>query len=134
MLFLAICLLSALAGLAAVVVVRKSLESRIEYKAAKRGLYLYYDGKRMRCADPIVVLSELENHSKFRFDQTPQRAQEGEAEAQAILVDAVRTAFGVPAFFSPKHVGLTERETIELYKHFCGWLNLQKKNSKSEPT
>lgn len=134
MLFLAICLLCALTGLAVVVLVRKSLESRIEHKAAKRGLYLFNDGKRMRCVDPIVVLTEMENHKEFRFDRHPQEVQDGESEAQRILIDATRKAFGVPAFTSPKLPGLTEKETMKLFWHFCGWVESQKKNSKSAVT
>jgi hypothetical protein len=134
LLYLACCLLFAILGLLLVFGLRKWLDSRIEIKAANRGLYLFHDGKQMRAVDPISVLTALEDHDKFRFDVHPQRVQEGDREATSILVDAVRKAFGVPVYSSPKTAGLIERECIELYWHFCHWLQLQKKSSRSEPT
>lgn len=129
--YLTVCLLFSILGLLLVFGLRKWLDTRIETKAANRGLYLFHDGKQMRAVDPISVLTALEDHDKFRFDVHPKNVQEGDREATAILVDAVRKSFDVPEYRNPKLAGLTESECVQLYWHFCCWVNSQKKNSKS---
>jgi hypothetical protein len=100
-----------------------------------RGLFRFHDGKQIREVDPMAVLTSLEEHPKFRMDLDPKRAiEDGDQEALDCMADAVRIAFGVPAFTSPKRPGLTVYECVELLAVFMLYVDSQKKNSAPRPT
>lgn len=105
----------------------------VREKRSNRGLFRFNDGVRIRSVDPIEVLIALEAHSEFRFDLHPLRASNGESEAFGVIADAVRSAFGVPAFTSPGQPGLTVRECYELYSVFVRYVTLQKKSTEPTP-
>jgi len=115
--------------IAFVLIVRYRLQ-----RSPSRGLFRFSDGLRVREVDPIGVLMALESHPKFRLDLDPKRAlEDGDQEAMATMADAVRIAFGVPEFTSPKRPGLTVYECVELLAVFSLYVDSQKKSTKPSP-
>ena len=105
------------------------------WEPRSRGLFRFHDGKRIRQVDPISVLMALESHPKFRLDLDPKRAlEDGDQEAMALLADAVRSAFGVREFSSPRRAGLTVYECVELLAVFSFYVDSQKKSTNTSPT
>lgn len=113
---------------------RVFIESRQKRSAASRGLFEFSNGVQMVAVDPIEVITAMEEHDRFRFDVHPKLLEDGDKEAVAVTVDAVRFAFGVPAYINPKMPGLTNKECIALYDAFCIWLAHQKKSTESDVT
>jgi hypothetical protein len=113
---------------------RVMLEAKGKRSAESRGLFEFSNGVRIVAVDPIEVVTAMEEHDRFRFDVHPTLLEDGDKEAIAITVDAVRHAFGVPAYHSPKQPGLTNKECIALYDAFCIWLARQKKSTESVAT
>ncbi len=95
---------------------------------SRRGLFRFSDGIRIRAVDPIAVILSMEEHPDFRFDIHPKRVEEeGELEATTMMVDAIRKAFAVPEFTSPKLPGLTVQECLQLYDAFAvTWISKKK--------
>lgn len=118
---------------AAVIVTRLVLARQLASR--NRGLFRFHDGVKVCEVDPISVLMALEAHPKFRLDVDPRRAiVDGDQQALDSMADAVRSAFGVPAFTHPNKPGLTVFECVELLAVFMLYTDAQKKNSKSPAT
>lgn len=99
------------------------------------GLFVFWNGKQNKTVDPIHVLMALEAHPKFRLDLDPRRAlEDGDREAMENLTEAVRQAFGVPAFTQPGRPGLTVYECCELLAVFIAYVDMQKKSTKPPQT
>ena len=124
-------ILLSLLGICAVVCVRLYLAAR---PRSTRGLYRFHNGRRWQEVDPISVLNTLDSHPQFRFDLHPKRAAMGESEALQIVADAVRSAFSVAEYTSPRKAGLTIRECHELLCDFFLWCDVQKKTTELTPT
>jgi hypothetical protein len=105
----------------------------VQLNKPARGLFRFNDGVRIRSIDPIDVAMALEAHPEFRFDLHPLRAANGETEAYGVIADAVRVAFGVPAYTVPNVPGLTVLECYELYRAFVNYVALQKKSTDPMP-
>lgn len=93
-----------------------------------RMIYEFFDGKDFASADPVIVWRSLEDHPEFNIEQHPRLANAGDEEAAAVMLDAIRKAFGVKPL-DRDGSGLTEEETFELFASFCEWMAEVKKNS-----
>ena len=129
-----ICVLASASMFAVVVFARSVVISRLSRSHPSRGLFSFSDGVRIRSVDPIAVLTAMEAHPQYRFDLHPARVLEGEKEAMDITVDAVRKAFGVPPFVSPKRPGLTHQECLRLLHAFRVYIASQKKSTELNVT
>lgn len=101
---------------------------------AIRGLFRFYDGRKICEVDPISVMLSLDAHPEFRMDLDPKRALlDGDQAAMSRLASAVRDAFGVVAFSGPGKSGLTVFECVELLSVFTLYVELQKKSTSPPP-
>lgn len=96
--------------------------------ASRRGMFGFNDGKHERWVDPISVMLAFENHPQYRADIHPNLVSQGNKEAISVLVDAVKHAFNVVDYSSPKLPGLTINEMIGLWQAFYDWVDMQKKS------
>jgi len=103
----------------------------------ERYLFRYWDGRRFRWADPLVVFQRLTHDPEFCYGNGPDdpRSEIGPAlEFQephfSRLVAAVHRAFGTHPFDG--RYGLTHAEALHLFSGFVYWVDaLIKKNSRS---
>lgn len=99
-----------------------------------RGLFTYSDGHAIRSIDPVEAFLALERHDQFRFDVHPKQAADGDSESIEIVAKAVREAFMVPAYASPRKPGLTVTECHKLLGAFAAYIDLQKKSTNPSVT
>ena len=109
-------------------------KAREEKHAANRGMFGFNDGKFDRWVDPISVMMSFESHKEFRADIHPKQAMLGNKQAIDTMLDAIRQAFGVTDYESPKKPGLTVNEMFSLFRAFYEWVDLQKKSIQFERT
>lgn len=95
----------------------------------RRKIFRYWDGARWRRCDPIEAMFRLQSHPRFDHKLHPILVDEGDREAIEITCEAVRQAFGVPAFDSATSAGLTVGETLDLLCEFCLYLEGLKKST-----
>lgn len=110
---------------------------RGRFQQRRRLIFKYWDGRRTRYADPIVLLRNLEDHPEFNIDVDPTLALSsvGDREAGERTVSAVRAAFGIFPFVDVHSFdGLTELECVALYVEFMEYLDALKKNGSRPPT
>ncbi len=98
-----------------------------------RALFPYYDGKRQREADPMVVLRKMSAHEKFDAKQhlvdiSNTENEAIQAEAQQICVEATRDIFGIEAWSEDNPNGMTETETLGVLLQFTLFIDALKKN------
>ncbi len=128
------CVVVAVLAIVGVTAARYWADRRFSRSARARGLFEFFDGKRMRTVDPIEVLTKMEEHKEFRFDVHPSGVGDGDKEAIAITVRAVREAFGIPAFSNTGAPGLSTQECLRLFNSFSLWVAVQKKSIESNAT
>ena len=94
-----------------------------------RGLFVFFDGRRWRHADPMVLARRLWSISGFESDKSREllRSDQGALKAQgfAEIARAVQKAFSV---YEVEHGGLTEIECEALLDRFETYLGELKKN------
>lgn len=110
---------------------RQHLEDR---KAKFRGMFGFNDGINERWVDPITVMMSFESHPEYRPDIHGRLALQGEKKALGILIDAIKKAFGVVEYTSPKLPGLTVNEMLALWISFYEYVDSQKKSMQFEQT
>lgn len=127
--------LASAAAAVGIVAASRILLARKAVRSAKyRSLFQFSDGVNIRAVDPIVVIEAMEAHEQYRFDVHPQRVAEGEKEAIAVTIDAVRRAFAIPAFSKVGVPGLTNNECLQLLNAFTLWIAAQKKSTERPST
>lgn len=99
----------------------------------RRAIYRYWDGKRFRRADPMVLYRSLMSHPKFDLSTHPQFIDENQ-EDRDITLSAIRDVFGVKAFDGLTGEGLTEEETVQLLWAFVSYCTAKKKSVSPSPT
>ena len=77
---------------------------------------------------------DIEAHPEFRMDIHPKLATRGNKDAVAVMKDAIKHAFSVCEYVSPKKAGLTTNEMLELFFAFYSWADFQKKSTQSMQT
>lgn len=105
---------------------------RQRWTRRNRQIFHYWDGRRNRKADPLAVLESLRTRKDFDLERDPVLAGEGESDAIAATVRAVRESFGVPAW-SEESWGLTGGESIALLTEFFTYLESVKKKLDGQP-
>jgi len=133
--YLLICCLAAVWVICLTVIVRLLLGWRDKRRIANaRGMFVFHDGKAYRSVDPIATWMKLEAHPKFILERHYKLSTENDTEALELLADAVREAFGVPAYTTPTKPGLAVHECRELLTAFLQYCDALKKNTNPGPT
>ena len=100
----------------------------------QRMIFRFWDGKKVRGADPIVVWRALLSHPEFEITRDTELMNVPEFKisdaARHRLVAATRAAFAVKSLADG---GLTEDETVSLFQSFCVYAAELKKNSSNTP-
>lgn len=126
---MAVCIPTTMLLIALARIKRQHIESR---KAEHRGMYGFNDGINERWVDPIQVMLAFESHPEYRPDIHGKLAMQGKKEAVAVVIDAIKKAFGVVEYTSPKLPGLTVNEMLKLWLAFYEWVDFQKKSMQFE--
>jgi hypothetical protein len=104
------------------------------YTATDRDIFPYHDGTRSRRGDPLAIQHALNSTPGFDVSIHPGAAaapsKNGLAAAK-ITADAVRAAFGVPAFDAG---GLTDGQCLLLFIQFGEWLGKLREETRPLPS
>lgn len=98
----------------------------------RREIFAYFDGEKKRRADPMVLLRGVITHKEFNLERHLPEIAEGDLNATDICVRMMREIFDLEEF--DDGVGLTERETVDLFWNFVGYLDSLKKSTSEMPT
>lgn len=114
------------------------------WRNRQRAIFHYWDGKRNRRIDPMVVYRRLDEHPEFDWDNDTKlfanigderkMLRDAAEEAMQKCIAATREAFAVSAFDSVSGCGLTEMETLSLFESFCVYMGVLKKSTGTLPT
>jgi hypothetical protein len=103
-------------------------------RSRQRQIFRFWDGKKVRGADPIVVWRALLSHPDFEITRDTELMNVPDFKvsdpARRRCVAATRAAFGVESLGGG---GLTEDETVDLFKAFCIYAVELKKNFRDTP-
>jgi len=103
-----------------------------------RAIFRYWDGKKERAIDPIVVFNRLDDDPVFvmeRHARLIESKNEKEArEAIDVTAAAVCRAFQVSDYNEKAKEGLTVTERIDLLTEFLLYADTLKKNINTTPT
>lgn len=112
--------------------------SRLLRRADRRDIFRYWDGKRYRYADPLVVWQKLWSDTTVDPNIDFQLATgidsdgnsvEYESDAERRVLEMIRNLFGVRQWTESEY-GLTVRETFTLMWEFLRYINdLKKKHA-----
>lgn len=130
------------------------------FSTAERQIFTFHDGHKPRAADPVAVLRRLMSFPNLNLQADSQtfellagqlerkgdeakeptklelKVQREGIEAWGRILDATRHAFEVEAFHltDQGERGLTDGETLLLFKEFMDWFNGLKKNTVTTQT
>lgn len=108
---------------------------RRRFEDRRKAVFSYWDGKRVRRIDPMVVIRRLRAHPEFDWSRTPKqidsRDEVTRLEGFDLTADAVSQAFEVQRFDGTS--GQTETELVSLLIEFNAWLTDCKKKASSSP-
>ena len=96
----------------------------------RRAIFRFWDGRRIRGADPIAVLRSLRADPEYDQEVHLPLVDAGDEEAIRIVANAVRRAFSVAAFESG---GLSELELLGVLMDFITFTLALKKNTGPTP-
>jgi hypothetical protein len=99
----------------------------------KRFLFRYWDGGKWRRSDPLECQRKIFRDEEYRADVHGSLVDEGDEEATDITLRMIRRVFGIKSW-SESGGGLTQIETLMLYRNFCEYLMGLKKNISPPPT
>jgi len=99
----------------------------------QREIFRYWDGEKMRAVDPMQVARIMDEHPQYNAGRHPGLVDEGDADATAVMLSAIRAAFDVTEWREDRP-GLTQLETIKLYADFTQYTEGLKKNTVPSPT
>lgn len=116
---------------------RRSLDRLDLYSPAERLIYRYFDGQKVRRADPMVL---YKNYAEVRTDllvdlrgyYSSLMPEDKSNACHTGAVAKIRKIFDVPALGDEG--GLTDGEVLDLLNHFTDYIDSVKKNSRSIPT
>lgn len=100
---------------------------------AKRNIFRYWDGKKWKFADPMVLVRELYEHPKFNFDKHWVGVVQGNPVDIGITAECVRDVFHVDKLDDNGN-GMNESECVFLLSSFCEFNEELKKNISQPPT
>ena len=94
-----------------------------------RGLFAYFDGRRWRYGDPLVMARSLYAVPKFDADRLKDAIRDGDTMAKLNAADelskVIRTVWNIE---SAENGGLTDGECCELHTKFDRYIGDLKKN------
>jgi hypothetical protein len=100
-----------------------------------RGIFVFWDGRRWKRADPMVALQRLYEIPDFNPDETPLMLSAADPHVRmktaAHIASAVQTAFGLRTLADG---GLTILESVSLLASFDEYMTGLKKSTGLEPT
>ncbi len=96
---------------------------------SNRGLFRFNDGLNIQHVDPIDVIISLDQEKEYSPEIHAKLARKGHAVSIRIQCDAIKRAFGVVEYSSPKQPGLTISEMTSLLYSFWSYVDLQKKST-----
>ena len=106
---------------------------------SQRNIFRYWDGRRYKLGDPLVLFRTILNDGDFAWDVTPALMElEGDTddvlrtrlEAMQVASDMVRRVFGIRPLADR---GLTDKECLALLWEFEHYVGAVKKNGRSNP-
>ena len=100
----------------------------------RRQLFRYFDGDRMRRADPLVLLAAIDQDPEYVPDKTPYFIAAGQQDAIDVSIRMVNRVFGAQPYDDETGIGLTTNEAMSLFSQFMTWLDGLKKNTSATPT
>lgn len=100
---------------------------------AARFIFEFWDGRRRRAVDPVVVWRTIHDDEELVIPADLEAADAGDIEAQAKAVRAARRAFDVTGW-TEDQPGLTEGECLQLLVDFNDFCESLKKNTNAMPT
>src|SRR5262245_52599736 len=106
------------------------------YTQSERNLYCYFDGTRMRRADPLLIQRRLAGIADLDWEADCSAARWGQQPAKERLEAAVMHAFGVADYEDLRggdSRGLTRDEMLELLNDFGNYLDQLKKKRPTWP-
>ncbi|MDE2102950.1 MAG: hypothetical protein KGL39_37245 [Patescibacteria group bacterium] len=103
-------------------------------KPEDRGIFAYWDGKRMRYADPIRTLMALKADPELNLSDHPTLAAKGDLDSLKICARASREVFGIDPLDSRTGAGATDMDAFSVLAAFGSFLDAVKKNTNSTPT
>lgn len=117
----------------------ETLAGLLGRRKREREIFRYSDGRRIRLADPMLIVRKMAAHPTLDLETTLQQMQavdspELQNEATATAVTATREIFDLPAMSEDNPDGLTELETLEVLTDFVDYLDTLKKNSSGQRT
>ena len=102
-----------------------------------RAIFRYWDGKKERAIDPIIVFNRLDDDPVFVLERHPRLIESKDEklsrEAIDITAAAVCRFFQVADYSEKFREGLTITERIDLLTDFLLYADSLKKNSASPP-
>lgn len=105
--------------------------SRLLWDDEDRAIFGFWDGRRWRRVDPVVVMRAMDSHPTFRWEHA-KGVDDKDDESVQIVVAATRDVFGVKALSDRD--GLSETECIVLFHDFLSFMGDLKKKVSPGPT
>lgn len=92
----------------------------------QRQIFRFWDGKRIRAADPLHVLRALRADPEYTDTEHLKPAANGDDDARRIVASATRRAFGLAELADG---GLSDLECLAILSQFLHWTRYLKKNT-----
>lgn len=100
----------------------------------RRRIFRFWDGKQWRYVDPLVMWRGIMTHPEFDPETTGPAFDRGDESAWHVVLRCTQHVFGITSFSERGKPGLTEQETILLFKRFLAYCDDLKKSMQTIPT
>lgn len=100
----------------------------------RRKIFKYWDGVKWQYTDPLKVWRAIMTHPTFDPESTGPAFDRGDEEAWKTVLGISQDVFHVVPFVKPGQLGLTEQETILVFKRFLVYCDDLKKSIRTIPT
>lgn len=103
------------------------------FRRRQRHVYAFWDGHRVREADPIAALKIAQQHAMCKIDVDLPATENGDLDALERVVGMTREMFDLPVW-SQETGGLTMSETLLLLLDFLDFMDRRAAQAKRRPT
>ena len=93
----------------------------------KRLLFHFWDGEKIRRADPFRLWRDLQNDPTVELDAAIPASERGDEPETTQLIEAVAKAFGVERWNGENETGLADWEILDLMGYLSVYLDELKK-------
>lgn len=107
------------------------------YAPAERGIFRFWDGTKERAIDPLAAYRKLLSYPGLDIQADAARAELGESDSIAILLQASREALGVEPFRQlpdGSFVGMLDEEVEAAIGRLHAYMGELKKSTSRTPT